>query len=104
MTSDLLRALRSELLPPIKDFRQRKPYEGQPATKKTEVRILYTRHAVSFGIHCFDSEPGRIHRCRVASRRFCFWPIYLPTAGSSVTWFMPCLAAESFTGRAAGLA
>ena len=45
---------------PITDFRQREPYEGQPATEKTEVRILYTRHAVYFGIHCYDSQPSRI--------------------------------------------
>jgi hypothetical protein len=45
---------------PITDFRQREPHEGQPTTEKTEVRILYTRHAVYFGIHCYDSEPSRI--------------------------------------------
>ena len=45
---------------PITEFRQQEPYEGQPATERTEVRILHTRHAVYFGIHCFDSEPSRI--------------------------------------------
>jgi len=45
---------------PITDFRQREPYEGEPPTEKTEVRILYTRHAVYFGIHCYDSQPSRI--------------------------------------------
>ena len=45
---------------PIAEFRQQEPNEGQPATEKTEVRILYTRHAVYFGIHCYDSEPGKI--------------------------------------------
>lgn len=45
---------------PVADFRQREPYEGQPPTERTEVRILYTRHAVYFGIHCFDSDPSRI--------------------------------------------
>ena len=45
---------------PITDFRQREPQEGEPATEKTEVRILYTRSAVYFGIDCFDSEPSRI--------------------------------------------
>ena len=44
----------------ITDFRQREPHEGEPATGKTEVRVLYTRHAVYFGIHCFDSEPSQI--------------------------------------------
>jgi len=45
---------------PITDFRQREPREGEAATEKTEVRILYTRHAVYFGIQCFDSESSRI--------------------------------------------
>ncbi len=49
-----------QLANPITDFRQREPHEGEPPTEKTEVRILYTRHAVYFGIHCFDSEPSRI--------------------------------------------
>ena len=44
----------------ITDFRQREPHEGQPPTEKTEVRILYTRKAVYFGIYCYDSEPSRI--------------------------------------------
>jgi uncharacterized protein DUF5916/cellulose/xylan binding protein with CBM9 domain len=44
----------------ITDFRQREPLEGQSPTEKTEVRILYTRHAVYFGVHCYDSQPSRI--------------------------------------------
>lgn len=49
-----------QLAKTISDFRQQEPYEGQPATERTEVRILYSRHAVYFGIHCFDSDPPRI--------------------------------------------
>ena len=45
---------------PITDFHQREPHEGEASSEETEVRILYTRHAVYFGIHCFDSEPSRI--------------------------------------------
>jgi len=45
---------------PVTDFRQREPFEGRAPTEKTEVRILYTRRAVFFGIHCFDSDPSRI--------------------------------------------
>src|SRR5712692_11651362 len=45
---------------PVTEFRQREPNEGESPTEKTEVRILYTRHAVYFGIHCYDSEPSRI--------------------------------------------
>jgi len=43
--------------PPITDFRQREPLEGQPATEPTEVRVLYTRNEVYFGIACRDSMP-----------------------------------------------
>jgi hypothetical protein len=45
---------------PITDFRQREPYEGQPPTEKTEVRILYTGSEVYFGIACFEPEAGKI--------------------------------------------
>src|SRR6266700_8429821 len=45
---------------PISNFLQREPYEGQPPTEKTEVRVLYTRQAVYFGIACFDSNPKGI--------------------------------------------
>ncbi len=45
---------------PVSDFHQREPYEGQAPTEKTEVRILYTRRAVYFGIVCYDSEPKGI--------------------------------------------
>ncbi len=45
---------------PISDFLQREPYEGQPPTERTEVRILYTRREVFFGIACFDSDPKGI--------------------------------------------
>jgi hypothetical protein len=45
---------------PITNFLQREPYEGQPPTEKTEVRILYTRRAAYFGIVCHDSDPKRI--------------------------------------------
>jgi len=45
---------------PVGEFRQQEPNEGEIATERTEVRILFTRHAVYFGIHCYDSEPSKI--------------------------------------------
>lgn len=44
---------------PIRDFHQREPFEGRPATEPTEVRIVYTRRAVYFGIYCYSSEDSR---------------------------------------------
>src|ERR1019366_3268213 len=41
---------------PIIDFKQREPYEGQPATERTEVRVLYSRNEVYFGVICHDSD------------------------------------------------
>src|SRR5215470_16624943 len=41
---------------PIENFLQREPYEGQPPTEHTEVRILYGKHEVYFGITCSDSD------------------------------------------------
>lgn len=45
---------------PITNFLQREPFEGQNPTERTEVRILYSRHEVYFGITCFDSDPKRV--------------------------------------------
>src|SRR5215813_2503679 len=44
----------------VSDFRQREPFEKQAATEKTEVRILYDKKYLYFGIQCHDSEPKRI--------------------------------------------
>jgi len=49
-----------QLAKSITEFRQREPHEGEPSTESTEVRILYTRHAVYFGIYCHDADPSRI--------------------------------------------
>src|SRR5438552_4032505 len=40
---------------PITDFREREPYEGQPPTERTEVRILYTKSEIYFGISCIEN-------------------------------------------------
>ncbi len=45
---------------PVSNFLQREPFEGQPPTERTEVRVLYTRGEVYFGITCFDSAPSKI--------------------------------------------
>ena len=45
---------------PITDFRQREPREGEAATERTSVVILYDRRHVFFGVHCFDTAPGGI--------------------------------------------
>jgi hypothetical protein len=44
----------------IVNFSQREPFEGQEPTERTEVRVLYTRTAVYFGVTCFDSDPEGI--------------------------------------------
>jgi uncharacterized protein DUF5916/cellulose/xylan binding protein with CBM9 domain len=45
---------------PTNNFLQREPFEGQSPTEKTEVRVLYDKHQVYFGILCFDSDPKGI--------------------------------------------
>ncbi|HET9741646.1 MAG TPA: DUF5916 domain-containing protein [Terriglobales bacterium] len=45
---------------PISDFRQREPNEGEAATERTEVRILYTSREIYFGITCFESEKRHV--------------------------------------------
>jgi hypothetical protein len=41
---------------PITNFLQREPFEGQRPTEKTEVRVLYDKHDVYFGVVCFDTD------------------------------------------------
>ena len=43
-----------------KDFRQRRPDEGAPATEKTEVRICRDEKILYIGVRCFDSQPDKI--------------------------------------------
>src|SRR5215813_10892992 len=42
-------------------FRQQEPNEGEPATEKTEVRLLFDDKNLYVGVHAFDSEPSRIN-------------------------------------------
>lgn len=49
-------------IPPITDFRQREPDEGQPSTERTEVRVAYTSSTLYFGMTLHDSEPHLITR------------------------------------------
>ncbi|MCG8608450.1 carbohydrate binding family 9 domain-containing protein, partial [bacterium] len=41
-------------------FWQTGPDEGQPASEKTEVRLLYTDRALYVGVICYDSDPSKI--------------------------------------------
>lgn len=43
---------------PVDDFRQREPFETQPATERTDVRILYDARHIYFGVHCYDDPSG----------------------------------------------
>ena len=45
---------------PSGDFVQTAPDEGQPASQRTEVRVLYTADAIYFAFTCFDDEPAGI--------------------------------------------
>jgi len=41
-------------------FIQQVPEEGRPATERTEVRVVYTRDQLYFGVRCSESAPGGI--------------------------------------------
>jgi len=45
---------------PISNFWQTTPDEKQPASQKTEVRIVYTNGTLYFGVICYDSDPAAI--------------------------------------------
>src|SRR4029077_21092509 len=44
----------------VTDFRQVDPHEGQPASERTEVRVLYTDDALYIGIRAFDDSASKI--------------------------------------------
>jgi len=45
---------------PVTGFRQNTPDEGEPASERTEVRILYTDDTIYFGVICFVRDPDTI--------------------------------------------
>ncbi len=45
---------------PATGFLQKDPQEGEPASEKTEVRILYDTRNLYIGVFCFDSNPTAI--------------------------------------------
>ena len=45
---------------PLTDFVQADPFEGEPATERTEVRILFDEEAVYIGAMLYDSDPAGI--------------------------------------------
>ena len=46
----------------IEEFTQQEPHFGQPATEKTEVRVVYDSTALYFGIYSHDSDPSGVVR------------------------------------------
>lgn len=45
---------------PITSFVQEQPDEGQPASEKTEVRVIFTADTLYVGVVLYDSDPGGI--------------------------------------------
>ncbi|MDP2320949.1 MAG: DUF5916 domain-containing protein [Acidobacteriota bacterium] len=45
---------------PITGFVQEQPNEGQPASEKTEVRVIYTADTLYVGVVLYDSDPSGI--------------------------------------------
>ena len=45
---------------PISGFRQSTPDDGQPATERTEVRVVFTEDTIFFGVVCYDRDPSSI--------------------------------------------
>ena len=46
--------------PPATGFRQTAPDEGQPASERTEVRVVFTDDTIYFGVVCYDRDPDGI--------------------------------------------
>ena len=49
-------------LPILTDFVQYNPYNGNPSSQKTEVKIGYDDHALYIGAVCYDQDPNTIKR------------------------------------------
>ncbi len=45
---------------PLTDFIQAEPFEGQPASESTDVRIVYDDEAIYIGVALHDSDPAQI--------------------------------------------
>ena len=41
-------------------FVQNRPFEAEPASERTEVRIVYTEDTLYFGVICYTADPGTI--------------------------------------------
>ena len=59
LDGDLSEALWNDV-PAVSGFLQRDPREGEPATEKTVVKILYNDQSIFFGVLCEDSQAERI--------------------------------------------
>ena len=44
----------------VDNLTQREQNEGEPATEKTQIAVVYNTNEIYFGIWCFDSEPTKI--------------------------------------------
>lgn len=49
------------LAQPATDLRQERPAEGEPASERTEVRVLFDDKNIYFGIRAFDSDASHIN-------------------------------------------
>ncbi|HIE91355.1 MAG TPA: hypothetical protein EYQ83_00210, partial [Acidobacteria bacterium] len=45
---------------PLTGFRQSAPDEGQPASERTEVRVVFTDDTIYFGVVLYDDDPSAI--------------------------------------------
>ena len=46
--------------PVVDSFTQQEPVNGQPATERTEVKLLYDSGYLYIGVHAFDSQPDHL--------------------------------------------
>ena len=73
--------------PPVADFHQVTPVEGDAPSERTEVYVLYDRDALYIGVRLFDAEPdlinARILRQGQSDRRR--RPLFRPSSTRSTT-------------------
>jgi len=60
MDGEVLNDIAWQSVEPTSGFWQTMPNEGQPASEKTEVHIVYTENAIYFGVVCYDTQSQNI--------------------------------------------
>ncbi|OQY05681.1 MAG: hypothetical protein B6I20_00650 [Bacteroidetes bacterium 4572_117] len=90
-----------ENVPVAKDFVQFTPYNGKPATEKTEVKVIYNNNAIFIGATLYDDYPDSIFT--ILTRRDAGYDAGADMFVVSIGTFNDGINSNSFVVTAAGV-